>query len=124
MEITIKHKEIKSLSELKSSLHNEILLRIYNLKWFDENGNLIDNGEYKYYNIESEDEFDLDYLIDKCDLNNYKRIDLMVEQLEENGFDLFEVLDEMISDYYSYSSENPNVFLKSFEFKLFSYEIN
>jgi hypothetical protein len=124
MEITIKHKEIKSLSELKSSLHNEILLRIYNLKWFDENGNLIDNGEYKYYNIESEDEFDLDYLIDKCDLNNYKRIDLMVEQLEENGYDLFEVLDEMISDYYSYSSENPNVFLKSFEFKLFSYEIN
>jgi hypothetical protein len=124
MEIIIKYNEIKSLSELKDCLGDNISLKIDNIKWVDVNGNELDKEEYKFYNIISNDEFDLDYIIENCDYNDFRRIDLMVEQLEEYELDLFVVLYEMINDYYSMNSNNPNVSLSSFEFKLFSYQIN
>jgi hypothetical protein len=121
MEIKIKYNEIKSLSELKDCLGDSILLKIDNIKWVDVMGNKLEEEEYNFYNIISNDEFELDYLIDNDDYNNFGRIDLMIEQLEEYELDLFEVLYEMINDYYFTISNNPNVSLSSFEFKLFSY---
>lgn len=124
MELVVRFKEIKSINDLKEKLDESIMLRISNMKWVDVKGNKLDEDEYKYYNIVSKDEFDLDYLIDNCDYNNFMRIDLMVEQLEEDGLDLFETLDEMINDYFLLISDNSDVLLKSYDFKLFSYTIN
>ena len=94
------------------------------LGYSEEQIELLDVEEYKFYNIVSNCEFDLDYLIDNCDYNNFRRVDLMVEQLEERGVDLFETLDEMIDDFFTLTLDNSNVNLKSYEFKLFSYWIN
>ena len=124
MEIIIRHKEIKNLTKLKENLSENLMLKIFDMKWVDIKGNKLDEEEYKFYNIVSNCEFDLDYLIDNCDYNNFKRIDLMVEQLEENSIDLFETLDEMINDYFLLISDNSNVLLKNYNFKLFSYKIN
>jgi hypothetical protein len=124
MEIEVKFNEIKSLDDLKENLSGNLMLKIFDMKWVDIKGNKLNEDEYKYYDVQSNLEFDLDYLIDNCDYNNFRRIDLMVEQLEENGFDLFETLDEMINDYFLFTSVNPNVYLKCYDFKLFSYTFN
>ena len=124
MKIEIKFNEIKNLTELKENLSENLMLKIFDMKWVDVKGNKLDVEEYKFYNVVSNCEFDLDYLIDNCDYNNFKRIDLMVEQLEENSIDLFETLDEMINDYFLLISDNSNVLLKNYNFKLFSYKIN
>ena len=124
MELVVRFNEIKSIDELKEKLDENLMLKIFDMKWVDVKGNKLDEEEYKYYNVVSKCEFDLDYLIDNCDYNNFRRIDLMVEQLEENGFDLFETLDEMISDYFVLTSDNSNVSLIKYDFKLFSYWIN
>lgn len=124
MELVFRYNEIKSLDDLKVKLGEDILLRIFDMKWVDVMGNKLDEEEYIFYNIDSNIEFDLDYLIDNCDYNNFRRIDLMVEQLEEYGLDLFETLDEMINDYFLLTSKNSVVSLKSYDFKLFSYTIS
>jgi len=100
------------------------MIQISNMRWVDVKGNELKKDEYRYYNVESECEFDLDYIIDNCDYNNFRRVDLMVEQLEERGVDLFETLNEMIDDFFTLTLDNSNVNLKSYEFKLFSYWIN
>jgi hypothetical protein len=120
MNIIIKETKINTLSELKNSLDKEILLKINNMKWFDMNGNPLNEDEYKFYNVFTNENCDLDYLIDNCDLNDFRRIDLMVEELEENGIDLFDTIDEIISDFYTYFSCNPNCYLESWDFTLFS----
>jgi len=124
MELIVKFNEIKSLDDLKEKISENLMIQISNMRWVDVYGNELNEDEYEYYNVKSYIEFDLDYLIDNCDYNNFKRIDLMVERLEENGFDLFETLDEMISDYFLLTSDNSNVSVISYDFKLFSYWIN
>jgi hypothetical protein len=124
MEFLVKFNEIKSLDDLKEKMDENLMIQISNMRWVDVRGNELNEDEYDYYKVVKNLEFDLDYLIDNCDYNNFKRIDLMVEQLEENGFDLFETLDEMISDYFLLTSDNSNVSLISYDFKLLSYWIN
>ena len=79
MKIQIKFNEIKNLTELKENLSENLMLKIFDMKWVDVKGNKLDVEEYKFYNVVYNCEFDLDYLIDNCDYNNFKRIDLMVE---------------------------------------------
>ena len=124
MEFFVEFNEIKSLDDLKEKISENLMIQISNMRWVDVNGNELKEDEYRYYNVESECEFDLDYLIDNCDYNNFRRVDLMVEQLEERGVDLFETLDEMIDDFFTLTLDNSIVNLKSYEFKLFSYWIN
>ena len=93
------------------------------MKWVDMNGNPLNEDEYKFYNVFTNQEFDLNYLIYNCVLNEFRRIDLMVEELEKYGIDLFYTIDDMISDLYSYFLSNPNCYLESWDFTLFSYQI-
>jgi hypothetical protein len=93
------------------------------MRWVDVNGNELNEDEYKYYNVESYREFDLDYLIDNYDYYNFRRVDLMVEQLDERGLDLFNTLDDMIDVFFTWTLDNSLVNLISYDFKLFSYWI-
>lgn len=113
------------MSELKENLGlKEFLVKIFNMKWVDVYGNYLNIDEYKFYDVLQNDEFDLDYLIDICDYNNFISLDLMIEELEINQLDLFETINKMINDYYFTTSTNSNVSLVGFEFKLYSYQIN
>jgi hypothetical protein len=123
MEFLVEFNEIKSLDDLKEKISENLMIQISNMRWVDVNGNELNEDEYKYYNVESYREFDLDYLIDNYDYYNFRRVDLMVEQLDERGLDLFNTLDDMIDVFFTWTLDNSLVNLISYDFKLFSYWI-
>ena len=47
MEIEIKFNEIKNLTELKENLSENLMLKIFDIKWVDVKGNKLDEEEYK-----------------------------------------------------------------------------
>jgi hypothetical protein len=123
MEFLVEFNEIKSLDDLKEKISENLMIQISNMRWVDVNGNELNEDEYKYYNVETYREFDLDYLLDNYDYYNFRRVDLMVEQLDERGLDLFETLDDMIDGFFTWTLDNSFVNLISYDFKLFSYWI-
>jgi hypothetical protein len=123
MEFLVEFNEIKSLDDLKEKISENLMIQISNMRWVDVNGNELNEDEYKYYNVETYMEFDLDYLLDNYDYYNFRRVDLMVEQLDERGLDLFETLDDMIDGFFTWTLDNSFVNLISYDFKLFSYWI-
>ena len=119
MDFVVKFNEIKGLDDLREKMNENLMIKISNMRWVDVNGNEVDEKEYQYYNIDSHSEMDIEHIIDYY--NNFRRVDLMVEQIDERGLDLFETLDEMIEDYFTWTIDKSIITLKSYDFKLFSY---
>ena len=99
------------------SVENDILT----IEAKSEKSSEVDEKEYQYYNIDSHSELDIYYMMDYYDYNNFRRVDLRVEQIDERGLDLFETLDEMIEVYFNWTIDKSIITLKSYDFKLFSY---